>query len=74
MPQCPVCNAAVSLETTPSVPFCSDRCRLIDLGRWLEEGYGVPHVARQDEDQGDEMLDIMELLPDDFTPATDEEG
>ena len=35
MPQCPVCNSAVSLETTPTVPFCSDRCRLIDLGRWL---------------------------------------
>jgi uncharacterized protein len=23
------------------MPFCSDRCRLIDLGRWLEEGYGM---------------------------------
>ncbi|MBL6830741.1 MAG: DNA gyrase inhibitor YacG, partial [Pirellulales bacterium] len=31
VPQCPVCNAAVSLETTPTAPFCSDRCRLVDL-------------------------------------------
>lgn len=23
------------------MPFCSDRCRLVDLGRWLEEGYGL---------------------------------
>ena len=40
MPRCPVCDATVSLETTPTVPFCSDRCRLIDLGRWLDESYG----------------------------------
>ena len=24
------------------MPFCSERCRLIDLGRWLSEGYGMP--------------------------------
>jgi endogenous inhibitor of DNA gyrase (YacG/DUF329 family) len=24
------------------MPFCSDRCRQIDLGRWLDEGYSVP--------------------------------
>jgi endogenous inhibitor of DNA gyrase (YacG/DUF329 family) len=23
-------------------PFCSERCRLMDLGRWLDEGYRVP--------------------------------
>jgi len=73
VPQCPVCNAAVSLETTPTVPFCSDRCRLIDLGRWLEEGYSVPHVAKQDEDEEGELVDLSELLPDDFTPARDED-
>jgi endogenous inhibitor of DNA gyrase (YacG/DUF329 family) len=50
MPSCPVCNAAVDLEKTPTVPFCSDRCRLIDLGRWLDEGYSVPDVKRPDED------------------------
>jgi len=56
VPQCPVCNSAVSLETTPTLPFCSDRCRLIDLGRWLEEGYSVPHVARDDDEEGEEGL------------------
>jgi len=24
------------------MPFCSQRCRLVDLGRWLDERYGVP--------------------------------
>lgn len=69
MPQCPVCNAAVSLETTPTVPFCSERCRLVDLGRWLEEGYSVPHVAKDEDDDGEgELVDLSELLPDDFPP------
>lgn len=26
----------------PSRPFCSERCKLIDLGTWLNEGYRVP--------------------------------
>lgn len=46
MPKCPVCDAAVDLGKTPTVPFCSDRCRLIDLGRWLDEGYAVPASKR----------------------------
>jgi endogenous inhibitor of DNA gyrase (YacG/DUF329 family) len=32
------------------MPFCCDRCRRIDLGRWLGEEYSLP-VERQDEDQ-----------------------
>jgi len=24
------------------MPFCSPRCRLVDLGRWLDEGYSLP--------------------------------
>jgi endogenous inhibitor of DNA gyrase (YacG/DUF329 family) len=46
MPKCPVCDAHVDLEKTPTVPFCSDRCRLIDLGRWLDEAYAVPDTKR----------------------------
>ncbi|NBW95808.1 MAG: DNA gyrase inhibitor YacG [Planctomycetia bacterium] len=54
MPRCPVCDAAVDLATTPTVPFCSDRCRLIDLGRWLDESYAVPEKKRPvDEDEAE---------------------
>jgi len=42
MPLCPVCDAPVDLVKTPTVPFCSERCRLVDLGRWLDESYSVP--------------------------------
>ena len=55
MPRCPVCDATVDLATTPTVPFCSDRCRLIDLGRWLDESYTVPVTRKDDED--DEAID-----------------
>ena len=51
MPKCPVCDATVDLVQTPTVPFCSDRCRLIDLGRWLDEGYAVPVRRRLDDDE-----------------------
>ena len=51
MPLCPVCYAPVDLEKTPTVPFCSDRCRLIDLGRWLDESYAVPEVKKPDPDE-----------------------
>ena len=42
MPKCPVCDAHVDLEKTPTVPFCSDRCRLIDLGEWFSEDRAIP--------------------------------
>jgi endogenous inhibitor of DNA gyrase (YacG/DUF329 family) len=37
-------------------PFCSDRCRLADLGRWLSEDYRVPGHAPDaaPDDDGDE--------------------
>ena len=41
---CPVCSRAMTGELTkdwPHRPFCSDRCRLIDLGRWLGERYRI---------------------------------
>jgi len=53
VPRCPVCDAAVDLVTTPTVPFCSDRCRLIDLGRWLDESYGVPQPRKPSAGDGE---------------------
>jgi hypothetical protein len=31
------------LDQTTAPPFCSDRCKTIDLGRWLDEQVSVPH-------------------------------
>lgn len=42
-PKCPICaKPAPPLSENRSFPFCSDRCRLIDLGKWLGEEYRVP--------------------------------
>ena len=39
---CPTCRAAVEwVNRNEHRPFCSDRCRLIDLGAWASEDYKV---------------------------------
>jgi endogenous inhibitor of DNA gyrase (YacG/DUF329 family) len=38
--RCPTCRAIV-LRQDPEFPFCSERCRLIDLGKWASGGYVV---------------------------------
>ncbi|QDV22721.1 DNA gyrase inhibitor YacG [Aureliella helgolandensis] len=41
-PRCPTCQMLVETDNAPKfLPFCSDRCRLIDLGRWLNEEHAV---------------------------------
>ena len=43
MIKCPTCKKEIAYRTdNPFRPFCSKRCRLIDLGAWLEEGYSIP--------------------------------
>ena len=41
---CPTCGMLVQL-TDEDFPFCSDRCRLIDLGKWASEDYRIPGAA-----------------------------
>jgi uncharacterized protein len=40
--KCPICRREVGWENNPHRPFCSERCRLIDLGAWVEERYRIP--------------------------------
>ncbi len=43
--RCPICGkefTGKSLDDLPAFPFCSDRCRLIDLGRWIDGDYKIP--------------------------------
>jgi uncharacterized protein len=40
--KCPTCNKRVEWDDNPFRPFCSERCKLIDLGRWVSEEYRVP--------------------------------
>jgi endogenous inhibitor of DNA gyrase (YacG/DUF329 family) len=38
--KCPICKKPVTSKDA-EFPFCSDRCRLIDLGKWASGGYVV---------------------------------
>lgn len=41
---CPICKAAVTegRPGNPHAPFCSARCKAVDLGRWLSGAYALP--------------------------------
>ncbi len=41
--RCPTCARAVPGQPGEGAwPFCSDRCKLVDLGRWMGEEYRIP--------------------------------
>ncbi|WP_424629169.1 DNA gyrase inhibitor YacG [Bradyrhizobium sp. SYSU BS000235] len=46
---CPICGKPA---TEASKPFCSERCRDVDLNRWLSGSYAIP--AREGDDEDDE--------------------
>lgn len=52
--RCPVCEKRFESSESPALPFCSNRCRRIDLHRWLGESYSVP-VERNEEDEAEEF-------------------
>ena len=63
--RCPTCKILVTADDE-YFPFCSDRCRLIDLGKWASNGYRIsspvldpdvleglnPGSGRKDDDDG----------------------
>ena len=53
--RCPVCQRLMqgqSAQEWPQFPFCSPKCKLIDLGRWLGEAYRVPAETNEEEAPG----------------------
>ncbi|HVA01707.1 MAG TPA: DNA gyrase inhibitor YacG [Terriglobia bacterium] len=43
--RCPICKKETRFEGNPYRPFCSERCKLLDLGNWLEGRYRVPDTS-----------------------------
>ena len=58
--RCPICKKEVVIEGNPFRPFCSDRCKLIDLDNWLSERYRIRVGPEEAEDE-----DAVETLPTD---------
>lgn len=50
--RCPICEKQFDPAASAAMPFCSERCRQIDLGRWLREVYSVP-VERTEDEEGE---------------------
>lgn len=46
--KCPICRKPVE-QGNPEYPFCSDRCRLIDLGKWSSEEYVITTPMRPED-------------------------
>ena len=56
---CPTCGAPVEWSTDNTFrPFCSDRCKLIDLGAWASEEHKIPVIPDAEDD----------LFSEDFEP------
>ena len=53
---CPICGKPVSTEARP---FCSPRCKTIDLGRWIDGDYRLPS---EDEPDEAEIIDLANHL------------
>ncbi len=44
--KCPTCKKAGDWFATPFGPFCSKRCKLVDLGKWFEEEIKISEPLR----------------------------
>jgi endogenous inhibitor of DNA gyrase (YacG/DUF329 family) len=56
MPRCPICDRpAPPRQHNRAFPFCSPRCRLVDLGKWLNEDYrvSVPDTSNEGDAEDD---------------------
>jgi hypothetical protein len=47
---CPICRKPVPGEA-PDWPFCTERCRLLDLGNWASERYVIPSPITTEEQE-----------------------
>lgn len=48
--KCPTCQTDIEWsEDNPHRPFCSERCKLIDLGAWAAEDHVIPGSAQEDD-------------------------
>jgi len=54
---CPTCQTkAIWSTSNPDRPFCSARCKLIDLGEWANESYTIPQQTSEEDEVFSEDL------------------
>ncbi len=66
--QCPICKKKTTFEENSWRPFCSERCKLIDLGKWVTEEYRIPIQDIVSEKQSEE--DKENIIPPPITTSS----
>lgn len=57
---CPTCKTATQYDKSNKYrPFCSERCKLIDLGEWASEGHSIAGKSAVDEMFSEELDAIL---------------
>ena len=61
--RCPICKAETDSAARADFPFCSERCRMLDLGNWASEKYVVsdPIFDEEDPTEGGRKTVLLDL-------------
>ncbi|KAF0144999.1 MAG: DNA gyrase inhibitor YacG [Nitrospirae bacterium] len=54
---CPICKKTTTWEENAWRPFCSEKCKLIDLGKWVLEEYRIPDEKTGEKEKGETTKD-----------------
>jgi endogenous inhibitor of DNA gyrase (YacG/DUF329 family) len=60
--RCPICRKPTDSAISPNFPFCSERCRLYDLGNWAAERYVISEQVL--DESGEERTGPQDRAPD----------
>ncbi|OUR98589.1 hypothetical protein A9Q84_04020 [Halobacteriovorax marinus] len=59
--KCPNCKKTFNYYSSEFRPFCTERCKMIDMGQWLDESYTVPVKGTPDDHINIDEFDIDEM-------------
>lgn len=57
--KCPKCKTEFSYYESDQRPFCSERCKQVDLGHWFTENYRVPSSEKLNDDDLEKVMDNL---------------
>jgi uncharacterized protein len=55
--KCPRCGEEKENTGNPFRPFCSERCKMLDLGNWMSGSYHIPVVSADEDEDGETTQD-----------------
>lgn len=55
--KCPICDKPTTWKDNPYRPFCSERCKIIDLGNWASEDYRISAPLKDVSEEAEQQKD-----------------